>query len=753
MVETTQNLIGRQRFAGHYLWTIIALGALVFISSAAHIPLQLIDIRYLLLTSMTVIISSRLAVKVPRVNTNITISDTFIFLALLLYGGDAAILLATAEGLCSGARVSKRPRTILFNSAVMACSTMLTAQVVTLVFGDPTELLRQSFPVVMMGTCVIALTQYFANTWIAAVGMSFKNNQPFFKMWSENFLWISITYFAGAGAASFIASSVGMIGFYAMLVAVPIISILYFTYNKYLEDIRATSAQAEQAERARAEAERARAEVERERAEQAERHVEELNQHIAEQERISRALEESREHFRHAAFHDALTGLPNRALLTDHLKLSIERAKLHKDHLFAVLFLDLDRFKNINDSLGHVAGDQLLINIARRLEDCLRPTDTVARLGGDEFAILLDGLEAYDHAIGVAERAQRELMRPFNLNGHEVYTTASIGITLSTIEYDHPESVLRDADTAMYRAKENGKARYELFDKVMHARAVARLQLENDLRRAIERNEFHVYYQPIVSLDTDRLAGFEALVRWEHPERGIISPAEFIASAEETGLIVELGQWVLREACRQMHEWQWQNPAHGQMIVSVNLSAKQFTQPDLLGQIKRTLHETGLDPRCLKLEITESIVMENAETASTMLMHLRELGVHLSIDDFGTGYSSLSYLHRFPVNTLKIDRSFISRMGAGDENTEIVRTIITLASNLGMKVIAEGVETQAQLAQLKKMGCDYGQGYLFSRPMSAEVASLLILRGHKMESRLEDKFLDAAEEDNFIYVN
>jgi len=753
-VELTQKLVGRQRFASPYQWTIVVLGAIVLCSSVAHISLAQIDMRFLLLTFVTVIISSRLAVKVPRINTNITISDTFIFLALLLYGGDAAILLATAEGLCSGARVGKKLRTILFNSAVMSCSTMLTAQAVNLLFGHPTTLLRQTFPVVLMGSCVIALVQYFANTGIAAVGMSFKNDQPFWKMWSENFLWISITYFAGAGAASLIASSVGMVGFYAMLVAVPIISILYFTYYKYLEDIRATSAQAEQSERARAEAERARAEIERERAEQAERHVEELNQHIAEQERISRELEESREHFRHAAFHDALTGLPNRALLIDHLKLSIERAKLHHDHLFAVLFLDLDRFKNINDSLGHVAGDQLLITIARRLEECLRPTDTVARLGGDEFAILLDGLNEYDHAIQVAERAQRELMRPFNLNGHEVYTTASIGITLSTTDYDHPESVLRDADTAMYRAKENGKARYELFDKVMHARAVERLQLENDLRRAIERQEFHVYYQPIVSLDADRLAGFEALVRWEHPERGFISPAEFISTAEETGLIVELGQWVLHEACRQMHEWQWQNPAHRHLMMSVNLSAKQFTQPDLLGQIKRTLSETGLDPRCLKLEITESVVMENAETASTMLTQLRALGVHLSIDDFGTGYSSLSYLHRFPVNTLKIDRSFISRMGAGDENTEIVRTIITLASNLGMKVIAEGVETLAQLTLLKEMKCEYGQGYLFSRPINAEAAGLLILRGYKqkVESSVEDKFLDASQ-DSFVYVN
>ena len=545
-------------------------------------------------------------------------------------------------------------------------------------------------------------------------------------MWSKNYLWTSVTYFAGAAAAGVIATNVGMIGVYAVLVAVPMISILYFTYNKYLEDIRATSAHAELAERERAEAERARAEAEHVRAEQAERHVEELNKHLAEQERISRELEESREHFRHVAFHDILTDLPNRALLTDHLQLSIERSKLHKDHLFALLFLDLDRFKNINDSLGHVAGDQLLVSIARRLEECLRPSDTVARLGGDEFAILLDGLEDYNDAIQVAERAQKQLMSMFNLCWNEVYTSASIGITLSTIGYEHPESILRDADTAMYHAKEKGKARHEIFDAVMHARAVTRLQLENDLRRAAERQEFLVYYQPIMSLETNRLAGFEALVRWQHPTQGFVSPADFISIAEETGLIVELGRWVLEESCRQMRQWQMEIPNQMPLTVSVNLSGKQFTQTDLIEQVKGILNDTGLDPRFLKLEITESVVMENAEIAKSMLTQLRAIGVKLSIDDFGTGYSSLSYLHRFPINTLKIDRSFISSMSAGDENMEIVRTIMTLANNLGMDVVAEGVETEKQLAQLKEIKCEFGQGYLFSKPIPAEAATELL---------------------------
>jgi diguanylate cyclase (GGDEF)-like protein len=685
---------------------------LVCLFSAFRLPLERIDMRFLLLTIITVIISSRISVQIPRFDTNITVSDTFIFLAILLYGGEAGIFLAGAEGLCSGVRISKskKPVTILFSGAVMALSTFITVWVTRFAFGPNEELYRLTPSLLLTALSTMALVQYISNTGMVAVVLASKNNQPLWATWNKHYLWSSITYIIGAAAAGVTVLFVNTIGFYAMLVTLPIISIIYFTYHKYLEDIKATSEQAEQAER--------------ERAEQAERHVAELSEHIAEQERISKALQESKEHFRHAAFHDALTGLPNRALLADHLKLAIERAKRREDHLFAVLFLDLDRFKNINDSLGHTIGDQLLIAIARRVEGCLRPMDTVARLGGDEFAILLDGLEDFSHAIHVAERVQDELMQPYNLKGHEVYTTTSIGIALSTTGYDHPENILRDADIAMYRAKDNGKARYELFDTVMHTRAVALLKLENDLRRAIERQEFHVFYQPIISLETDQIAGFEALVRWEHPERGFVSPDEFIPLSEETGLIMEIGHWVLRESCRQMREWQlsFQRP----LMLSVNLSGKQFVQSNLIGQIKSILDETGFDPRWLRLEITESVVMENAEAATSMLLQLRDLGAHLSIDDFGTGYSSLSYLHRFPVTTLKIDRSFIGRMGEGDENSEIVRTIMTLANNLGMEVVAEGVETEEQLAQLRALKCEYGQGYLFSRPVNAEAAGMLI---------------------------
>ena len=675
-----------------------------------------IDLRFLLLGAMTVIISSRLAVQIPRVNTNITVSDTLIFLTILLYGGPAAVLLAATEGLCSGLRISKKPITFLFNSGVMACSTLLTVVILNFTFGSST----QSGPgrSILLTLSVMALVQYIANTSIVTIGLAFKTNQPIWQTWHKHYLWSSITYFAGAAAAGTILYFIDHWGFYAVLAPLPVIAIVYFTYHKYLNDLRATAAEAEKAEHARAEAER-------KRAEQAEHHVEELSRHIAEQERISQALEESKEHFRHAAFHDALTNLPNRALLTEHIKLAIERPRTREEVLFAVLFLDLDRFKYINDSLGHIAGDRLLIATARSLETCMRPMDTVARLGGDEFAILLDGLESQAHAIAVAEKIQQTLTRPFDLNGHEVYITASIGITLSNGNYTDPENVLRDADTAMYRAKESGKARFEVFDTTMHSHAVAVLQLENDLRRAIERNEFQIYYQPIISLDTDEISGFEALVRWNHPDRGLVGPQEFITIAEETGLIVDIGRQVLHEACRQMREWEL-TICNKQLTLNVNLSGKQFAQPELVAQVQQILDDTGLRAKYLKLEITESVVMENAEIASSMLMQLCGLGVHLCIDDFGTGYSSLSYLHRFPVKTLKIDRSFIGRIGQNGENSEIVRTVNTLANNLGMEVVAEGVETAEQLAQLKSLRCNFGQGYLFSEPLDAEQATEFI---------------------------
>ena len=425
------------------------------------------------------------------------------------------------------------------------------------------------------------------------------------------------------------------------------------------------------------------------------------------------------------AFHDELTQLPNRAFFSDCLRRSIACAKRRPVQRFGVIFLDLDRFKIINDSLGHVKADGLLVHVARTLERCVRPEDVVARLGGDEFTILVSELRATGDAVVVAERIQAALQIPFDLDGFEVFTTASMGIAVGSSTYDKPEQVLRDADTAMYEAKERGRAQHVLFDTEMHARAVGLLNLQMDLRRAITRQEFCVEYQPIVSLDKGRVVGFEALVRWNHPERGQLLPAEFIAEAESIGLIVDIDRWVLQEACRQLRIWQ-QRSGDSTLTVSVNLSSRHFAQENLVAEIRDLLRSNEIEARSLKLEITETVLMEQFETTAATVAGVNELGVELYIDDFGTGYSSLSYLTRFPLKLLKVDRSFVSQISSDPRSAVVARTVVTLAHSLGVAALAEGIETGQQLANLRDLDCEFGQGYWFSKPVPAEVAESFI---------------------------
>ncbi len=422
----------------------------------------------------------------------------------------------------------------------------------------------------------------------------------------------------------------------------------------------------------------------------------------------------------HDALHDNLTSLANRTLFLERVRQALARQRRSAAARFAVIYLDLDRFKVVNESLGHVHGDDLIIATARRLEQNLKFGDTVARLGGDEFAIMMEDVSDKEEATSLSDMLQKALSTPFVLGGKEVFTTASMGIAHSTENYVRPEDILRDAELAMYRAKELGKARSVAFDAAMRGTSVTPLDVETDLRRALERQEIVLHFQPIVSLSDGRIRGFEALARWRHAERGDIPPSEFIPLAEETGMIVELGQWVLRNACAQMVEWNREFPDVGPLEISVNLSGRQFTQFDLVRMVTNSLDGTGLKPNCLKLEITESALMENAQRSAQMLRHLKELDIKVCVDDFGTGYSSLSYLHTFPIDTLKIDKSFVQDMGRNRHNLEIVRTIAVLAQNLRLDVIAEGVETPEQLAQLRAIGCGYAQGYLFSRPLTPE---------------------------------
>lgn len=462
----------------------------------------------------------------------------------------------------------------------------------------------------------------------------------------------------------------------------------------------------------------------KQRTEELEKALKKLQQEINSRQKLQSQLLE-------IALHDSLTGLPNRVLFIRRLENALNRAQQESSYQFAVLFLDCDRFKVVNDSLGHLVGDELLIAIAHRLQACLIPIHTLARLGGDEFGILLENITDINIAIQVAESVLQQLSLAFKLSRYEVFMNASIGISWGNKDYERPEYLLRDADTAMYRAKAQGRAKYHVFNPAMHQEAIQLLELENDLRRAVERQEFLVYYQPIVSLITGRISGFEALVRWQHPIRGLVSPTEFIPVAEETGLINAINTWVLQSACHQLSIWQHHPVTPEPLTMSVNLSARLFLQPNLLEQIDRIIYENKINPAYLELEITESVIMENTDAIKIILQQLKQRQIKLIMDDFGTGYSSLSYLHSFPLNALKIDKSFVKRMHDNKENMGLVPAMIGIANSMGMSAIAEGVETQEQLAQLRSFNCDFAQGYLFSKPIEQQLVLKLLAADRK----------------------
>lgn len=694
-----------------------AAGALTCAYAIFRFPVESVDAQLIALILGTVFIGPYLQIQLPRTKIHLSITDALVFVALILYGLEVGILLAAFEGVVTSVNMKLkggniRPATMALNGAMSLLSTCAAGLTAGYFFTSLKETVTGNnvYSIVLM-LGLLAGTQFVANSLFVTIFSAKRTDKPLWKVWYETCLNVLVIYLFNAIVAGVAIKAFVRIDAFMVLVAVVVFAIVYMTYRRYVNDVNQTAAQAEIAERAR--------------AEQAEKHIEELKHHINEQDRIGKALRESKERFRHAAFHDALTNLPNRNLYIETIRFMLEKSKSTTEQTFAVLFLDLDRFKTINESLGHSIGDKLILHVGKRLSNLAKPGDLVARFSGDEFAVILNNVRSIEEAVDFAELVSQRISEPFTLMGRQVFTGVSIGIAMSSNSYEDAEDILRDADIAMYYAKEKNK-NYEIFDKAMHTRAVTLLQLETDLRYALDRKELCSYYQPILDLDSLNLIGFEALIRWNHPRRGLIPPSEFIPVSEETGLIVPITLWILRDTCSQMVKWQKAAPSNQSLFISVNLSGKHFAQGDLVEQVATIIVETGINPQCLKLELTESAVMENPEQVILMLKQLKEIGVQLSIDDFGTGYSSLSYLHRFPIDTLKVDRSFVGTMENGTENGEIVRTIVGLAKTLGMNVIAEGIETIHQIHQLRILGCEYGQGYLFSRPVPVDRAAELL---------------------------
>ncbi|MEP6925146.1 MAG: EAL domain-containing protein [Pyrinomonadaceae bacterium] len=709
-----------------FLYTIVALGTIICAGSIYYLPLHKVDFGLVFIAAITILFNSRLSIQMPGSKVHFMMGDALIFLTLLIYGGEAAIILAAAEAFGTSLRLKKQGvftkfSTILQNTGIMALSTAGTYAVVvgySRFFQTQPNYQNTAELLTILG--LMALTQFSLNTGLVALIGSLKSGVTPWQVWNEKCVGASVTNIVGVAFAGLVYKLIESFNVAAVIVVSVIGGLLYYTYRRYVAELKTKQEQAEEAERERVAAEKQRAATEARRIEEAEQHISQLAGLLAEQERISEALRQSKERFQHAALHDNLTGLANRAQLFERLRALLEINQSDSTKGFSLLFFDLDRFKNVNDSLGHEVGDKLLVVAGQYLQKTIRQDDLVARLGGDEFAIVLNGMTEVGHAFSFAERIRQMFSSPFRIDGQQVFTGISIGIVLSSSDdYQTPEEILRDADMAMYHAKSN-KIGCAVFEPELGAAAVKNIKLETDLHYALQRNELRVYYQPILSLETGFVAGFEALIRWQHPERGLIPPMEFIPLAETTGLIAPITLWVLRQACSQLSRWHWMSRENRGLFMSVNLSSKHFTEPSLASDVEKILIETGVQPGCLKLEITESAVMENALAAAEVLEKLRELGVSLAIDDFGTGYSSLSHLHEFPIDTIKVDRSFINRMERAGTNTEIVYTIVTLAKMLKMEVVAEGVETEWQAYELQNLGVKYAQGFLFSRPVPAE---------------------------------
>lgn len=707
----------QHKIAAFFRLAIITLGFFCFAFAIWNLDFKIVDWRFLTLFIFTLFIGTRLSLIMPRSKFSISFSDAAVFISFLLFGGETAVILASLEIVISclwlkyqGAVFTKG--VILFNFGMNAVATTITYLALRLVMAgmnitSVTD--NTSHLIIALGT--LTIFQFLSTSTLAAIFYSLKSNESAFGSWKKECFSSSMSQIAGACLALIIFKLVTSADWVATLVAFAVVVIAYINYKYIIRDINESIEQAEQAERAKAE-------IERQRAEEAEANFEKLSILFDEQEKISQDLKQSKDALEKTAYFDSLTQIPNRNYLIERLELLIE-LRIDIVHKYYVLFIDLTRFKNINDSLGHPVGDKVLMLVAKRLKSILRQEDTIARLGGDEFAVILNDLSASAEAETFARRIHKKLSQPFSVDGHNIYTGLHIGV--SPLEADHlkPEDVLRDADIAMHHAKMQNLP-VGVFSRNLRNHFLENIELEADLRFAVKRNELVLHYQPIISLETGELKGFEALVRWQHSKRGFISPGQFIPIAEESGLVIPMTRWILREACSQIAEWQKISSRYSDLKISVNISGKHLAVEDLPAQVKRAVNATQIDPATLTLEITESSAMENAKHTIEILEKVRKLGVTLSIDDFGTGYSSLSYLHKLPFDSLKIDRSFVMQADQQIENKKILQTIMSLANNLHLKTVAEGIETEEQLKLLQDLKCDYAQGYLFSKPLPKE---------------------------------
>ncbi|MBV8209588.1 MAG: EAL domain-containing protein [Burkholderiaceae bacterium] len=686
------------RKAAAYWYTGVLLGGAVLVyclhSLAARPERTWIEVALGVAIAM---LAALFPVQIPRSKNSLAAGEIFIFLLLLLHGPEAAALASAGEATLGAWRISKRWSSRIASPAMAVLAMFASGSLLQALRGALDSLQLTNGGLLIVATMVFALCYFVCNTLLITTVHRLKRSEPLqLKDLVGVFGWVGIIYTGSAAVAALLYLAFRESGLGVVLAVVPIIGLLMMTLHYFFRQQEANEA------------------VRRTASEAAAREAEAATRHM--------------EALQHIAFHDSLTGLPNRHRFNECLAEAIGRSKADLARRFAVLFIDFDRFKLINDSLGHSAGDEFLVQAAQRIRHHVRPTDVVARLGGDEFGILAENLEHENLAVTLAERLMRAIQNPFVVGGTDVTVTASIGITFGSTGYNAPDEALRDADIAMYKAKENGKARYAIFDIGLHAEIAQRLRLEGDLRNAIANGDLSVVYQPLFDLGSGGLIGFEALARWHHPQFGTMRPEVFIPIAEESGLIISLTDLMLQRACRQLRDWQLRHPRFADLRMHVNISAKDVGHDALVPRVTRVLRQTRLQPRHLTLELTENILMEHIRNSLPTLAKLQALGIGLSVDDFGTGYSSLSHLSALPIDTLKVDRSFVRDLQSGSKEAKVVRAIVHLGMSLDKAVVAEGIENAAQLAQLREMGCTRGQGFHLGYPQEAKAVRALLAR-------------------------